>query len=218
LGVPAQPQSPSPRLTLDLIVDTAARVVAEHGFEALSMRRLAKECDVGVMTLYGYVRTKDDVLEALANRLLRSLELPVDDTLPWQKHVVEVLCSMRSVLLKYPELLSIVATQRLDGIEAYRGAESLFRALGAAGLEGRQAVDAFNALASFTIGSVQREVGLDRTNGGQFPGLRTLPHDEFPHVINVAGHLVTADPEASFTAGLDLLIAGIQRSAELRGD
>jgi AcrR family transcriptional regulator len=207
--VPARPQPQSPRLTLDLIVDTAAKLVADHGFESLSMRRLAKECGVGAMTLYGYVRTKDEVLQALANRLFKELELPADDTLPWPDQVTQVLGSMRSVLLGHPELLPVVATQRIDGIEAYRGAETLFRALSAAGLDGRRVVHAFDALVSYTIGSVQREVGLDRTDRGQFPGLRTLPHDEFPHVIELAGHLVTGDAEASFHAGLDLLIAGI---------
>lgn len=211
--MPDQPQPPSPRLTLETIVDSALGIVLDQGFEALSMRRLAKECGVGVMTLYGYVRTKDDVLEALANRLFRSLELPVDDSLPWQQRVAGVLRSMRSVLLKHPELLPVVATQRLDGIDAYRGAESLFRGLDAAGLEDRRAVHAFDALVSFTVGSVQREIGLERTDRAPLPGLRKLPHDEFPHVIGLAGFLVTSDAEASFTAGLDLLIAGIERSA-----
>jgi AcrR family transcriptional regulator len=207
--VPTRPQPQSPRLTLDTIVDAAAKLVADHGFEGLSMRRLAKECGVGAMTLYGYVRTKDDVLEALADRLFSTLELSVDDTLPWQERAEGVLRSLRSVLLAHPDLLPVVATRRLDGIEAYRGAEVLFRALDAAGLEGRRAVQAFDALVSFTIGSVQREVGLGRVDRGHFPGLRDLPHEEFPHVINVAGQLVTGDAEASFDAGLDLIIAGI---------
>jgi AcrR family transcriptional regulator len=177
------------------------------------MRRLAKECGVGAMTLYGYVRTKDEVLEALANRLFRTLELPADDTLPWRERVALVLRSVRSAFLVHAELVPVLAAQRLGGVEAYRGAESLFRALQAAGLEDRQAVHAFDALVSFTIGSVQREVGLDRADRAQYPGLRTLDRDEFPHIIRLAGHLVTGDPEASFNAGLDLLIAGIAGSA-----
>ena len=212
--MPARSRSSSPRLTLDVIVDTAATLVAEEGFEALSMRRLAQECGVGVMTLYGYVRTKDDVLEALANRLLSTVELPVDDTLSWQEHVALVFCSVRSVLLTHPELLPIVATQRLDGLAAYRSAESLFRRLEGAGLVGAQVVHAFDALVSFTIGSVQREVALEPANRGRYPTLGALPHNEFPHVIKLAGHLVAADLETSFRVGLDLLIDGITSRTE----
>ncbi|MCW2856622.1 MAG: TetR family transcriptional regulator [Marmoricola sp.] len=192
-----------------MIVDAAAKLVAEQGFDALSMRRLAKECGVGVMTLYGYVRTKDEVLQALANRLLSTLELSADDDAPWDERVAQVVRSLRSVFLAHPELLPIAATQRLDGEAAYRGAEALFGALSAAGLAGEQVTHAFYALTSFTIGSVQREVGLERSDGAQFPGLRGLSREEFPQVIELAGHLVTANAEATFNAGLELLIAGI---------
>ncbi len=211
--VPAPGESPSSRLSLDVIVDAAAKLVAEDGFEALSMRRLAKECGVGAMTLYGYVRTKDEVLQALANRIFSTLELPGDDTESWQERVRQVVGSLRTVFLAHPELLPIVATQRLDGVAAYRGAEALFGALDAAGLQGEQLIHAFYALASFTIGSVQREVGLQNSDAGEFPGLRSLAREEFPQVIDLAGHLVTADPEATFRAGLELLIAGIATTA-----
>lgn len=192
-----------------MIVDAAAKLVAEHGFEALSMRRLAKECGVGAMTLYGYVRTKDDVLQALANRLFGTLDLPDDESESWQDRVRQVVGSLRSVFLAHPELLPIVATQRLDGVAAYRGAEALFGALSTAGLEGERLIHAFYALASFTIGSVQREVGLENSSGGELPGLRGLSREQFPQVIDLAGHLVTADPEATFRSGLEFLIAGI---------
>jgi len=196
-------------LTLDVIVDTAARLIAVEGFDALNMRRLAQECGVGAMTLYGYFRTKDELLQALADRLLGMVELPEGDGLPWQEHVARVLQSVRAVFLEHPELLPITATHRLDGLGAYRGAESLFRALRRAGLEGAQVVHAFDALVSFTLGSVQREVGLDRSATGPLPGLHRLPREEFGNVIDLAGHLVGRDMEAGFDAGLELLIAGI---------
>jgi AcrR family transcriptional regulator len=206
---PAKPQAA--RLTLEVIVDTAARLVADEGFDALSMRRLAKECGVGAMTLYGYVRTKEELLEALATRLLGAIELPGDELGGWEQQVARVFRSVRAVFLEHPELLPITASQRIEGIGAYRGAESLFRALRTAGLDDQQVVHAFDALVSFTIGFVQREVGLDRSDADPLPGLRKLPREEFPNVISLAGHLVTRDMDAGFDAGLELLIAGIAR-------
>lgn len=202
-------QARSVRLSLDLIVDTAQRLVAEEGYDAVSMRRLARELGVGAMTLYGYVRTKEELLEALANRVLVSVEAPRADA-PWQEQVAVVMRSVRAAFLEHPELLPIVGAQRIEGIGAYRGAESLFGALQAAGLEDQQIVHAFDTLVSFTVGFVQREVGLDRGPGDPMPGLRTLPRQEFPHVISLAGHLVTRDMEAGFEAGLSLLVTGIE--------
>jgi AcrR family transcriptional regulator len=208
--VPASPSTrpATSRLTLAAIVDAASALVAAEGFEALSMRRLAKECGVGAMTLYGYVRTKEELLAALADRFFGEVELPSGDDGPWQGQVAQVFRSVRRVFLDHPELLPIAATQRLEGIAAYRGAESIFAALRTAGLDDQQIVNAFDALTAFTIGSAQRETGIGTR--GALPGIGQLPAEQFAHVIRLAGPLVTRDPERDFEAGLDLLIRGIE--------
>src|SRR5207237_6247096 len=49
------------RLTLDAIVDAAAALIEAEGFEALTMRRIADEYAVGVVTLHGYVGPNADI-------------------------------------------------------------------------------------------------------------------------------------------------------------
>jgi AcrR family transcriptional regulator len=207
--VPRTAQSQPGRLSLESIVDTAARLIAEQGVEALSMRRLAQECGVGAMTLYGYVRTKDELLEALLDRQLSAIEYSAEQTLAWQERIRSAFGGVRNTFLEHPELLPILATHRLDGLGAYRGAEAVFAALRAAGLDGPRVIYTFDALVSFTIGFVQRELDVDRVTTSPLAGLRQLPRDEFPNVIDMAGQLVTRDMDAGFNAGLDLLIAGI---------
>jgi AcrR family transcriptional regulator len=208
------PQAAPERLTLDVIVDAAAELVAREGFDGLSMRKLARQCGVGAMTLYGYVPTKDDLLGALADRFMADVALP-DPAGGWEDQLAQVFRSVRRVFLEHPELIRIVAGRRLDGAAAYRGAEIVFRALRTAGLDDPQVVSAFGALTSFTVGSAQREMG--RQGGGPgsparvaLPGIGALPPDDFANVIGLAGLLVTRDPEHDFEAGLDLLITGIK--------
>jgi AcrR family transcriptional regulator len=202
-------------LTLETIVDAASDLVAAEGFDALTMRRLAQRCGVGAMTLYGYVRTKEELLGALANRLLSELELPGDDS-PWEEQIAHVFRSVREVFLQHPELIPIAATQRIDGAAAYRGAEVVFRALRNAGLDDRTMISAFDALTSFTIGSAQRETGLTARSAESLPGIRELEADRFENVIMLAGLLVTRDPENDFEVGLKLLILGIATWAKSR--
>lgn len=200
-------------LTRAAVVDAAAELVLQEGFEALSMRALAELCGVGVMTLYGYVRTREELLGALADRFLDELELPDTDGPSWHDQILRVFRSVRRVFLTHPELVAIVAGQRMDGIAAYRGAELVLGALRQAGIRDRDAVSAFNALSAFTVGSVQREIGL-RTQGEALPAIGGLPADAFPHVIGLAGLLMTRDPEHDFELGLDLLIRGVASRAE----
>jgi AcrR family transcriptional regulator len=196
-------------LTFDAIVDAAAAIVAEEGFEALSMRRLAGRCGVGAMTLYGYVRTKEDVLGALANRFISGIELPDPGSGDWQHQIATVFRAVRGIFLEHPELLPIAASQRLEGVGVYRAAELVFEALKRAGLDAQQAVAAFDALTSFTIGAAQRESGIRPHGAESLPGIGALPAAQFGNVIGLAGLLMTRDPERSFEAGLDLLLKGI---------
>jgi AcrR family transcriptional regulator len=200
-------------LTLDAIVAAAGELVAEEGFEALSMRRLARRCGVGAMTLYGYFRTKEELLAELANRFLADVAVPADE-LHWDDRLAHVFRSVRQVFLAHPALIPIVAAQRIDGVAAYRGAEVVFRALRDAGLDDTAVIGAFDALISFTIGSTLRETGLRERGAGTLPGIARLAPEEFGNVIDLAGRLATRDPERDFELGLKLLIAGIEHRSE----
>jgi AcrR family transcriptional regulator len=189
-----------------VIVDEAQELVAELGFDALSMRRLAARLGVGAMTLYGYVRTKEELLGALANRYFDEIELPPPENGDWREQVAGVFRAVRRVFLAHPELLPIAASQRLEGIGVYRGAERVFAALRSTGLSDDEVVAAFDALTSFTIGVAERETGI---HAHGLPGVRELDADEFPNVIGLAGALMTRNPERSFEAGLQLLLRGI---------
>jgi AcrR family transcriptional regulator len=191
------------------VVEAAAALVAEDGFEALSMRALAERCGVGVMTLYGYVRTREELLAALADRFFGALELPRQDGRGWRERITAVMRSVRRMFLEHPDLVPIVATQRMDGIGAYRGAELVLGALREAGLTDQDAVGAFNALSAFTVGCAQREVGLREPGADSLPAIGALPPADFPHVIGLAGRLMAREPEHDFEVGLDLLIRGI---------
>jgi AcrR family transcriptional regulator len=48
----------------------------QEGFEAVSMRRVAQELKVGTMSLYYYVKTKDDLIAAMDDALMGEALLP----------------------------------------------------------------------------------------------------------------------------------------------
>lgn len=196
-------------LTRSAVVDAAAELVGEHGFEGLTMRALADRCGVGVMTLYGYVRTREELMRALADRIYDAVELPDPSALGWRERIASVLRSVRLRFLDNPELVPLVASQRMDGLAAYRGAELVLAALREAGLPDRDVASAFNALSSYTFGSVLREIGLRAHHTPVTLG--ELPIDEFPHVIGLAGLLMARDADRDFEVGLDLLISGVAR-------
>lgn len=58
------------KVTRAQVVDGALRVVREHGLSALSMRRLAEDLGVQAGALYYHVASKQDLLAAVAARII----------------------------------------------------------------------------------------------------------------------------------------------------
>ncbi len=204
--VPGETDVAAPRVNLEALVEAAANIASADGIDAVTMRRLAERCGVGVMTIYGYVRTKEELLAVLADRYLAEIDLP-DPAMHWQDQLVTLYCSVREVMLKHPTLVPIIANQRLDCRSAYRGAEAVCAALRATGMSDRDVITSFATLTSFTVGSVQRE--LAAMDSAARPSVAFLPAAEFPNVVSLFGPLVTGDAGQSFCDGLQLVIDAI---------
>jgi AcrR family transcriptional regulator len=70
-----RPRRPRGSLTREAVVDAALALVDAEGIDALSMPRLARQVDAGVMTLYHYVRSQSELLEAVALRAIAEVRL-----------------------------------------------------------------------------------------------------------------------------------------------
>jgi AcrR family transcriptional regulator len=154
-----------PRLSRQLILDTAIGLVQREGESALSMRRIAQELDVWPMSLYRYFHDKQALLEALAEAAAEQIELP-QIAADWQTQLRQLLAHARTAFATHPGGLHL----RLAGPElppsAARVAESGIEILTAAGLQPAEAKAAWQALVDYLAGSAtsdteQFEYGLD---------------------------------------------------------
>jgi AcrR family transcriptional regulator len=213
--MPAQTRRAASTLTRDAVIDAAAAIVAERGYAALNMRAIADRCGVATMTLYRHVRTKEDVLGALADRLFEQLALPpAGGTADWREDVASVLRGMRALLIAHPELTEIAARQHVNGIAAYRGAEPALDALRRGGIEGDDAASAFALLVAFTVGFAQQQLHASSAAdlGERLLLLESLPADEFPNVTALGTKLLVRDSDRHFEEGLQVIIRGLERS------
>src|SRR5689334_25290751 len=74
-----EPAGRAARLGRNDIARAALAVADDDGFAAVSMRRLARELGVGTMSLYHYLRTKDDLLELMDDAVMGELLVPPDE-------------------------------------------------------------------------------------------------------------------------------------------
>ena len=174
---------------LERIVEAATAVVESEGYERLTMRRVAERCGVGVMTLYGYVRTREELVAAMIDRYLVDIPVPELEHLSWQSQVAEV-------------------------FRAVNRAFVALRALRRAGLSDADTVGALDALTSFVVGFSQRKAQRrlrSAQSAERLARLRSLPSGEFRTVVELSGQLVTWEAERHFEHGLQLVISGIEQ-------
>jgi AcrR family transcriptional regulator len=98
-----------PRFTHDDVRGAAMRIADAEGLDALSMRRLAAELDAPTMTLYHYVRTKDELLSLIHDAVMAEVVLPPEQSLPadWKEAMIIIASRTRDVMVRHPWVTSI---------------------------------------------------------------------------------------------------------------
>ncbi|HEY0192584.1 MAG TPA: TetR/AcrR family transcriptional regulator [Kofleriaceae bacterium] len=108
------PGTRQPKLTRERIAEVALAIADGEGFAEVSMRRIALELGVGTMTLYYYVKTKDD-LHALIDDEISGQMILADDELPrgWRAGLIAIAHRTRDVFVRHPWALRLLPGARV---------------------------------------------------------------------------------------------------------
>jgi AcrR family transcriptional regulator len=218
---PALRRRPRGSLTRQQIVEAALQLADADGLEALSMPALAQRLECGVMTLYGYIDDKADLLDAIALRGLADLQLP--RPLPGDPERILLAWgrALGRTLLDHPSLPVIFLTQAVIGPGIFQGIEALLRALTRAGMPAKVGVHAIYAVLIYTTGFVAWELPRTRHQPESVyaaewrRGFASLPPQDFPMTAAVLNELPTLAGAEQFEVGLTALVAGLTRPPRL---
>jgi len=197
----------------EAIARAALDLVDREGLGALSMRRLAAELDMGTMTLYGYFRTKDELLEAVVEEAAGWSRLPSAEG-PWDQQLRELARGMRKALSRHRSLIEVRLRRPIAGPRSFRGTEVGIAALVEAGFDRAEAARAFRVLFLYVFGFVafsdpEPEV-TDERRRTQAAIAASLPREDFPHLAEMGGEMAeTMGGDEQFEYGLDVVLAGI---------
>src|SRR3954463_7244770 len=123
-----------PLLSTDRIVGTARVLVDPEGLAAVSTRRLAAELGVSGPSLYNHFRTKDQILEAVADSVSAQVDLSMfEDGRPWRDALHEWAVSYRAALSEHPNIVSLLASGPGRRPAGLRLADAVFGAMVDAG-------------------------------------------------------------------------------------
>lgn len=154
-------------LSRPLIVQAAIAYVDEQGLTALTMRRLGRSLGVEAMSLYRYVSSREDLLEAMVEELVATMHLTqakprADES--WQAYLVWLANAARDMALDHAQLFPLIATRHPDApwlcppLRSLTIVEDFLRVLTTVGgFSDSQAVTAYRAFSSFLLGHLLLE-------------------------------------------------------------
>ncbi|MEU3913474.1 TetR/AcrR family transcriptional regulator C-terminal domain-containing protein [Streptomyces sp. NPDC029721] len=199
-----------PLLSRDRIVEAAGELVDAEGLEAVSTRRLAAALGVSGPSLYNHFRTKDAILEAVADAVSARVDLSmfdgVDGPSDWRPALQAWAHSYRAALADHPNIVPVLARGPGRRPAGLRLADAVFGAMTAAGWPPAQAtrIGALmryfilgSAVASFAQGFVDDETAYDPAD---------YPHLGQAHLLADRRHEVD---EGAFETGLTALLDGL---------
>jgi AcrR family transcriptional regulator len=231
------PGERKPSLTRERIAAAAIALVDAEGLRALSMRRIAEELGVGTMTLYHYVRTKDELIALIDDALMAEL-LVDDDELPfpdWRTGLTAIAMRSRDVHRNHPWLLRAVGgLGNRIGPNGLRHFEQSLAAVAGTGLGPEDRLDVVSLVDEYVFGfGLRAATDSDPEHRSAFADMQgyvesQLESGEFPHIqelfppgedraaIWARFEAIELD-EQRFRRGLDKLLDGIALDLERRG-
>jgi AcrR family transcriptional regulator len=195
-------------LSSTAIVDAALAIADAEGIAALSMRRVATALSCAPMSLYEHVANKEALLDLMADQAMASLP-ELRPGAPWQREMTRFFTAFHELFLEHPAVAHVMVARPLSGPVALRRGEPAFAVLVAAGFTDAQAVEAFIALASYTIGASLYELARRETHlrDTRFDDLVTVEH---PLLVRLAPHLHRSTGGQQFRRGLRHLLDSYQ--------
>lgn len=154
------------RLSREKIAAIALAIADQEGFEAVSMRRVAQELKVGTMSLYYYVKTKDDLVALMDDALMSEALLPSHPK-DWRRAMMKIATRTHAVFIRHPwALVSMLSAP--PGLNALRHMEQCLEALAETTMTAKQKITLLAMVDDFVFGHALREAATDATVNFEF--------------------------------------------------
>ena len=144
-------------LTRADIVDIAVAVADAEGTAAVSMRRIAKDLQVGVMSLYWHVESKEELHQFMLETVQAEIEAQVPSG-DWRADLAAYARNTRAAMHRHPWAIDYIGAGPPSGPQDARNADRLIGALDGLGLDIMTTIWILMTLSTYVMGATLREI------------------------------------------------------------
>ena len=183
---------PGRGLSLDRIVTVTLELMDEQGIGAATMRAVSSRLGVRSMSLYRYVRDRDELFDAVVERIVNELAddpevqlRPVDG---WRPYLAGMAHGVRRYARAHPHAFPLVATRPPAApwvnppLRSLRWVEAMLTGLAREGFSDEQVLFTYRTFNSFLLGYLLLETSAmalrdPKPGDGSFTGTDTISDD-----------------------------------------
>jgi len=212
-----------PPLSEDGILDVAMLILREEGLEAVTMRRLAGELDTGPASLYVYISGRDELRNAMLDRVAGMVELETPDPAQWRAQLHRLMHGLLAAMVAHPGIATVAVANPPTTERSLLAAENMLALLRAGGVTDRDAGWACDILPLITTASaveaaVHQQRGQEESDGDFVQRLvqafAALPPARFPNLTALAPEMTSGDGDERFRFAIDVFLDGLVARAK----
>jgi TetR/AcrR family tetracycline transcriptional repressor len=219
----AELEGDKPRLSKQTVTESALKLADADGLDALTIRKLADHLGVTPMALYWHFRSKQDLLEGVAEQVWGEIDANVDPDVPWWEQLQGMLESLVKMLRAHPAAPQLVLAHEKRNPAALRATEAALDVLRVAGFDAQHASAIARSALWTGITLVMSEPGYHpeltaeeraETQRRSQIELAMLPAAKYPRLVECAVPMSACDdPEFHYRFGIGLFIDGVRAAA-----
>lgn len=216
-----EPTTERAPVSREAVVAAALGLLADGGLEAVSFRRIAKVLGISGPTLYWHVESKRQLMDLMADELLRRSGRAYagpDPGQPWEEWLADDARRMFHALIATRDAPRVLAGNR-PSADAFPEIERVLAVLVDAGMTPGEAQQTLFAIGAYVIGSAtewQAEAERARTqpppdpDDEQLDACRAQELAAQPLLLAAIGERLGGQDTAAFEFGLGLLVDGLR--------
>jgi AcrR family transcriptional regulator len=189
---PGRRSRPGRGLSLDRIVTATLELVDEQGIGAATMRAVASRLGVRSMSLYRYVEDRDELIDAVVERIVNELgddpEVQLRPVEGWRPYLTRMAHGVRRCARAHPHAFPLVATRPPGApwvnppLRSLRWVESMLSGLADEGFTDEQVLFTYRTFNSFLLGYLLLETSAmalqdPKPGDGSFTSADTSPDE-----------------------------------------
>ncbi len=187
-----RPRRPGRGLSLDRIVTATLEQVDEQGIGAATMRAVSSRLGVRSMSLYRYVQDRDELFDAVVERVVGELaddpEVQLRPVNGWRPYLTGMAHGVRRYARAHPHAFPLVATRPPAApwvnppLRSLRWVEAMLSGLAGEGFSDEQVLFTYRTFNSFLLGYLLLETSAmvlrdPKPGDGSFTGTDTVSDD-----------------------------------------